>query len=757
MIDKISKKGYYFRVIRTVSVILLVTVTVIIVSSYFITQNILLSAQAEKNEEMMNNIAQNITISNSSIRSLCEYMYISRAASDVLTADTENMEDVAVKISSINAGIMAAMPYLHSLQIYNAQTGNIYYVGLELEKSENQLKDIMKLKDKIKNFSITPRAMRTMSGTKARTENVLSYFIYESIGQISGKESFMAVNINTAWLEDSLRVLCGDGEYVCLYDNDKSFIGATEKMPGIQGLKLQNKPSYEEKINGNRYIITEKYLEDLNVYVVKVQRKAIVLKPLKTLRLLFFAAGLLTLVIVMLIGFSAARIIYSPVGRLYKSIFGEDGGVSEDELLAIDDIYQRVSKEAAQLRKKRKTGEDYIIRKIVKSGQSVLKGEVEELFTGSNPIFSENGFFVVVMTDMDDYGLTDEKPGEAELFKYGIINIACEVLGEYYKSKGVSVENGKSAIIVQIPEEDSDYEEKLGTCAEQIRKYIFTYFERYVSIFISRPTEDIFEIDDITERIAKKFVYKFNFEQGCILTEDAVEDNLKNTETSIEKRLSDKLYSSMLALNEEDIAATLAEAAEQIRKMNYMYETENLIRIVHIMNEAIVKLGKGISFDYVTVTHEIMRESRLDDAVRRIMEEIRLIIKKYKVQAQEANDKNLMYLANSVKEKIDTRFSDSGLCAAMIADELKISPRRISKIFKDTYDVSIAEYINRVRMEYAASLLTEKGMTVLQAAKKSGFDNETYFYRLFKDRYGMTPKEYVYNQIIDNVKGENHE
>ena len=213
----------------------------------------------------------------------------------------------------------------------------------------------------------------------------------------------------------------------------------------------------------------------------------------------------------------------------------------------------------------------------------------------------------------------------------------------------------------------------------------------------------------------------------------------------------------MLALNEEDIAATLAEAAEQIRKMNYMYETENLIRIVHIMNEAIVKLGKGISFDYVTMTHEIMRESRLDDAVRRIMEEIRLIIKKYKVQAQEANDKNLMYLANSVKEKIDARFSDSGLCAAMIADELKISPRRISKIFKDTYDVSIAEYINRVRMEYAASLLTEKGMTVLQAAKKSGFDNETYFYRLFKDRYGMTPKEYVYNQIIDNVKGENHE
>ena len=244
MIDKISKKGYYFRVIRTVSVILLVTVTVIIVSSYFITQNILLSAQAEKNEEMMNNIAQNITISNSSIRSLCEYMYISRAASDVLTADTENMEDVAVKISSINAGIMAAMPYLHSLQIYNAQTGNIYYVGLELEKSENQLKDIMKLKDKIKNFSITPRAMRTMSGTKARTENVLSYFIYESIGQISEKESFMAVNINTAWLEDSLRVLCGDGEYVCIYDNDKSFIGATEKMPGIQGLNLRNKPSY---------------------------------------------------------------------------------------------------------------------------------------------------------------------------------------------------------------------------------------------------------------------------------------------------------------------------------------------------------------------------------------------------------------------------------------------------------------------------------------------------------------------------------
>ncbi len=52
------------------------------------------------------------------------------------------------------------------------------------------------------------------------------------------------------------------------------------------------------------------------------------------------------------------------------------------------------------------------------------------------------------------------------------------------------------------------------------------------------------------------------------------------------------------------------------------------------------------------------------------------------------------------------------------------------------------EYINRLRIQYVASMLLHSDMAILDIALESGFQSEAHFYKLFAEFMGMSPKQY---------------
>lgn len=53
-----------------------------------------------------------------------------------------------------------------------------------------------------------------------------------------------------------------------------------------------------------------------------------------------------------------------------------------------------------------------------------------------------------------------------------------------------------------------------------------------------------------------------------------------------------------------------------------------------------------------------------------------------------------------------------------------------------------SEYVNRIRIEHAAQLLRSSETPVEQVIESCGFENVSYFYRLFRRQMGGTPKAY---------------
>lgn len=80
-----------------------------------------------------------------------------------------------------------------------------------------------------------------------------------------------------------------------------------------------------------------------------------------------------------------------------------------------------------------------------------------------------------------------------------------------------------------------------------------------------------------------------------------------------------------------------------------------------------------------------------------------------------------------------------------LADLAGMTPSAFSRFFKLRTHKSISDYIIEVRLGYAARKLADSTMSVVEICYTSGFNNVSYFNRIFKKKKGCTPTEFRNN------------
>ena len=70
------------------------------------------------------------------------------------------------------------------------------------------------------------------------------------------------------------------------------------------------------------------------------------------------------------------------------------------------------------------------------------------------------------------------------------------------------------------------------------------------------------------------------------------------------------------------------------------------------------------------------------------------------------------------------------------------SQEHVCRVCKAQTGYSPSEYINRIRIEHAAMLLRSSDMSISDVSESCGFQNSSYFHRLFRAQIMQTPKRY---------------
>ncbi|MGP4040077.1 helix-turn-helix domain-containing protein [Gracilibacillus sp. D59] len=99
-------------------------------------------------------------------------------------------------------------------------------------------------------------------------------------------------------------------------------------------------------------------------------------------------------------------------------------------------------------------------------------------------------------------------------------------------------------------------------------------------------------------------------------------------------------------------------------------------------------------------------------------------------------------IVNAIKDYVHEHFSCTDLTVYMISEHLSRPEKYISQIFKEETGEYLYEYLEKIRMEEAMTLLTNSSKTINDIAELVGYNSAHSFRRAFKRIHNMTPNQF---------------
>lgn len=81
-----------------------------------------------------------------------------------------------------------------------------------------------------------------------------------------------------------------------------------------------------------------------------------------------------------------------------------------------------------------------------------------------------------------------------------------------------------------------------------------------------------------------------------------------------------------------------------------------------------------------------------------------------------------------------------------ISKRVHLTPQYFCKLFKQELNISFHEYLRNVRLDYSMMLLKTTDLNVTEICIESGFNSASNFTKIFKSRFGFTPKQIKSNK-----------
>ena len=98
-------------------------------------------------------------------------------------------------------------------------------------------------------------------------------------------------------------------------------------------------------------------------------------------------------------------------------------------------------------------------------------------------------------------------------------------------------------------------------------------------------------------------------------------------------------------------------------------------------------------------------------------------------------------LIENIKTYVEANL-EYDITISQIAKTFQYNEQYLGRLFKEKTDMSFSNYVSKQRIERAKVLLKETNDSVINIALNVGFNNVTYFNRLFKKYLNMSPSEF---------------
>jgi YesN/AraC family two-component response regulator len=237
-------------------------------------------------------------------------------------------------------------------------------------------------------------------------------------------------------------------------------------------------------------------------------------------------------------------------------------------------------------------------------------------------------------------------------------------------------------------------------------------------------------------------VYKLVFGKKAVITPELVRDNVSHTDDSFPAELEKKLVEAIKTNHLRAMIQTVDQLIALMSSCHYDQIVHGILHLVDLIKSTLREIGKNrvapIPLDLSALNRQVLEKETLEeirDLLHQVCQEIH-----DKLRSSE-QDKNAA-LMDAIREIVESNYQDANLCLQSIASMLKMTPAYVCRMFKQNELMSVGEYINEVRLSHAREFLETKNFSIKEIMELVGYVNESTFFKLFKKKYGVTPREY---------------
>lgn len=199
------------------------------------------------------------------------------------------------------------------------------------------------------------------------------------------------------------------------------------------------------------------------------------------------------------------------------------------------------------------------------------------------------------------------------------------------------------------------------------------------------------------------------------------------------------------------IAGNKEDALDLLRMIydnNFQEEGISLPVACYLMEDIAIGMMKALSaerclddgaLEQINRTLEGLRRASSREALRNLVNTLaaELADRCMEQKQRERSVKNLP--VERIMNCVEEHFRECDFNVSRAAEYLDMNMTYLSRYFKEHTGIGLLNYINGVRIDYAKQLMREQNITVAEAARAAGFENQNTFIRLFKKFEGKTP------------------
>jgi AraC-like DNA-binding protein len=741
----------------TIGVTLLMLATVISVQHY--SEKAITNLQMAEDIKTLNQINYNINLMSDMVKASATHLYNNPDYYDLLHGEKfEDQQLLIRKLVSFN-NVVSSSSFLHSAILYNGVQEQFYADSPSLLELAND--------DIVKHYIESNPPILKLD--PIYSDNQIKLFMmayYDSWVMPSRHNSAVILTIRPEWLFKNIEMINSVGgqeseQLLFVMNKDGELFTASpaeeERSEGFRTIifnYIQQTGNQEgfflTEHEGKKYSISFLTAKEVGWKIITVQSYDKLVGNLETLRETTIGIGLSLLIVSVILSIIVTLRIYNPISKVIHQFRNqnEDQGVAQDEIKFMTQRYRDISNENFQL--KHNVAKNYHLRRMVMDSSSYNQNEMKEVITEYDLKLGEHSSHILFFIQIDNYEHIMQRPNvyDNSLYKFALSNITEEVIGAFYPCEAFDLRNDHIVAIINRGEHGELDEEQLKEMAQRIQQVTLNYYKLTLTITVSDPFTGYGNMSDHYERCIYLSKYRLAYGGESIITSKLVQVNEESEAMRVSNDLEAKLIEQIRANKREQYEETLQDIFESIQKMKYNNMINSVLQLIHMTSDFIqtmneMKVSK-VQRDTKVLYQEVLDKETLDE----IQELFKDIFHELSSTDDDSYQKN-KYLIEGIKGFIEESYSDLNLNLEFIANHLKMSPGHISKLFKQTEKLSITDYINELRLLRTLTLLEETELSTKEIMALVGFGSESYFYRLFKKRFGVTPKQYQLKSSMD--------